>query len=274
MTLKEQKSASKSKKAIKPTKPARTKSTKSSKKASKPRVSLDPLREQLQVLVDRANERALALIDKQLDSSSRAFQEAKRTLKRQSSRVDDEQLFKSNLRTRQQINREFARVQAFLGDYTSTELGAKQFTTDLTSLQGAFGGQWEAKTGERFDTSRVDKEIAKEAFDMYRKVVEEFGGWERAVGIFQGKESLIGYGSEVLITNIYDMFVNHYDTGALSLENIRVRALAMLDEAKNTYEEMSKRQRIDYDYGILFDDEGVQARRAFYSWKYSLRSKK
>lgn len=274
MTLKEQKSASKSKKGIKPAKPARARSTKSSKKSSKPRVSLEPLREQLQVLVDRANERANVLINNQLDTSSRAFQEAKRTLKRQSSRVDDEQLFKSNLRTRQQINREFARVQAFLGDYTSTELGAKQFTTDLTSLQGAFGGQWEAKTGERFDTSRINKEIAKEAFDMYRKVVEEFGGWERAVGVFQGKESLIGYGSEVLITNIYDMYVNHYDSGILSEQEIRVRALEMLEQAKNTYEEMSQRQRIDYDYGIVFDDEGAQARRAFYAYKFDLRSKK
>lgn len=243
-------------------------------KPKKARVSLQPLREQLQVLVDRANERVKALVSKNLEGGSRAFQEAQRTLARQTSRAKDNKLFKSDLKTRRQINREFARVQAFLGDYTSTELGAKQFTTDLTSLQGAFGGQWEAKTGERFDTSRIDKDIAKEAFDMYRKVVEEFGGWERAVGVFQGKESLIGYGSEVLITNIYDMYVNHYDSGVLSEEEIRVRALEMLEQAKNTYEEMSQRQRIDYDYGIVFDDEGVQARRAFYAYKFDLRSKK
>ena len=173
------------------------------------------------------------------------------------------------MKTRKQINREFARVHAFLGDYTSSVEGSENFETDLTTLKGAFGGEWQAKTGENFDTSRVDKEIAKKTFEIYRKTVESAGGWERAVGMFQGKESLIGYGSENLITNIYDMLLHpeNFDE-----EAIMVRARELVQEGIDAYEEMSKRQVSGYDYGIMFDDETAQSRRAFYTWKHKFKN--
>lgn len=244
-------------------KPASKKSSakkSTSKKNAKPRVSLNPLREQLKVLVDQANMRAQIINDN--GWVSRAVQEAQRTLKRQSSRVEDENLFRSDLRTRQQINREFARVQAFLGDYTSTIQGAENFNTDLSSLRGAFGSKWREKTGVNYDTSRIDESIASETFEMYRRITEAAGGWERAVGVFQGKESLIGFGSETLITNIYDMYVNgrkESDIFSLGLE--------MINTGLKTYAEMAAKQVADYDYGIVFDDEDAQARRNYYAWR-------
>lgn len=223
--------------------------------------SLNPLREQLQVLVETANARASEVIG--LGLPSRALMEAQRTLKKQASRVDDTELFKSNLKTRQQINREFARVQAFLGDYTSTAQGAYDFTTDLASLKGAWGKQWAKAGGLTYDASRISQQQVGDVFRIYRKLTELAGGWERVVGAFKGKESLIGYGSEVLISNVYDMYVNSLNEGDILEIGYR-----MVNEALEDYDEMSEKARSDYDYGIVFDDESTRARRKYYERRY------
>ena len=240
---------------------SRSKQRRTSSNKGKPRVSLKPLRQQLQVLTDRANQRVDALVDQQLPS--RALLEARRTLARQTSRLDDETLFRSDLKTRKQINKEFARVQAFLDDYTSTVQGANNFATDLEDLKGAFKG----KNG--VDTDRINEGVLDEVFDTYRRVTEAAGGWERAVGVFQGKESLVGFGSEVLINNIYDMIYNNMSqSDAISI------SLDMIDEANKRYEEMSKRQVSGYDYGIVFDDETAEERRRFYTWRRTYNNSK
>lgn len=228
------------------------------------RRKLEPLRMQLQVLVNQANERAEQLIKAGLPS--RALLEAQRTLKRKSTRANDEFLFRSDLARKVDINREFARVHAFLNDYTSTMTGAANFTTDINSLDGAFGGRWKVSTGENFDTSRIDKTMASKAFDIYRRVVEQAGGWERAVGLFQGKESLVGYGSENLITAIYDMVQNSVNEG-----DIINLARDMVESGIQAYQEMAANQVADYDYGIVFDDEEAQQRRNFYTWRRNYR---
>ena len=235
--------------------------------------SLDPLREQLSVLVNQANKKVDALTNNGLNS--RALQEATRSLLRQSSRVDDDTLFRSNLRTRQQINREFARVHAFLNDYTSSVEGAYDFESKLKNYKGAFGHEWQAEYGENYDKSRIDEEKAKLAFDIYRRVVEAAGGWERAVGIFQGKESLIGYGSENLIIAIYDM-VENISSESFTDEDARKgyiiqRGLSMVNEGIKAYDEMAARQVSDFDYGIVFDDETAKERRAWFSWLFDNR---
>lgn len=240
------------------------------KKSKSKRVSLNPLREQLKVLVDQANSRANAINKKGL--LSRAVQEAQRTLKKQSSRVDDEELFRADLKTRQQINKEFARVHAFLGDYTSSVKGAYKFQTDLNSLselKGAFGSKWRETTGVNYDTSRIDEDSAKKAFEIYRMVTEAAGGWERAVGVFQGKESLIGFGSETLITNIYSMVVD-----GKKQKTIMNIARDMIEEGIKNYTDMAAKQVADYDYGIVFDDETAQARRNYYTWRRAYRQGK
>lgn len=226
------------------------------------RRTLDPMRDMLRVLTERANER----VDKLLESGkpSRALFEAQRTLKRQRSRVDDEQLFNADLKDRRQINREFARVQAFLNDYTSTVEGAANFETDLSDLKGAFkeyrnfNGDW--------DSIRLDPDKLGDVFDIYRRVIESAGGWERAVGLFQGKESLVGFGSEVLINNIYDMVENGLNKG-----DIISNALDLIEEAHAVYERMASQQVGNYDYGIIFDDEETTARRNYFEQKFRRR---
>ena len=261
-----------------------SKKTTKKRGSSKPKVSLQPLRQQLEVLVLRANARLADIPD---DIVSRAREEAKRTLLKSPSRIDEMEqgiLFKSNLRTRQQIMKEFARVNTFLNDYTSTSRGAHLFDEELASmsaLKGAFGAQWMAKSGKGYDTSRVDKKIAKDTFEIYRRIVERAGGWERAIGFAQGKESLIGYGSENLIIAIYDMVKNSdidwkkvwrnkgsvEDTEkAVNIMNI---AYSRIQEGIDIYREMESNQVKDYDYGILFDDEDAKARRSYYAWRWS-----
>lgn len=227
--------------------------------------SLDPMREQLRVLTKKANKMATKLIEKNV--ASRALLEAQRTLKKMPTRADDSQLFRADLKRTCDINREFARVQAFLNDYTSTVRGAKGFTSDIKGLAGAFGSQWNVNgTGKNYDTERIDEDVAKKAFEIYRKVIEAAGGWERAVGMLKGKESLIGYGSENLIINIYDMVDN--GMREVSIQSI---ALEMVENGIKAYEEMAAKQVADYDYGIVFDDETVTARRQFYTWRRKYR---
>ena len=237
--------------------------------------TLDPLREQLSVLVNQANERVSQLVQEGL--TSRALLEATRSRLRQSKRIDDDVEFRADLKTRREINREFARVHAFLNDYTSTTEGANDFQSKLSSYKGAFGSQWQAEFGKNYDTNRIDEDKAKLAFDIYRHVVEAAGGWERAVGIFQGKESLVGYGSENLIIAIYDM-VENMPSGSFKTEDDREsfiiqRGLDIVNSGIKAYEEMAAKQVSEYDYGIVFDDETVKERRAWFSWLFDNRKK-
>ena len=223
------------------------------KRTSTARISLKPLRAELQVLVDQANSRVHALIESGLPS--RALLEAQRTWARQTSRAEEDELFKSDLKSRRQIEREFARVHEFLNDYTSTVRGAKNLQSDFDR----FSGHW--KTGEG-----MNEQLRGKTFEIYRKVVEAAGGWERAIGLLQGKESLTGYGSENLVNNIYDMLENEYDEGTI----IQI-ALEQVESGIKAYEEMAERQVSDYDYGIVFDDETAKERREFYTWRRRYR---
>lgn len=85
---------------------------KKSKKKVK-RTSLQPLREQLALLTEEANQRVAALGAKGLQS--RAIQEALRT-QLPSRRNDEGILFEANLPRKRDIAREYARVQTFLSD--------------------------------------------------------------------------------------------------------------------------------------------------------------
>ena len=216
-------------------------------------ISLKPLRDELEVLVNQANNRVHALIESGLPS--RALLEAQRTWARQTSRANEDELFKSDLKSRRQIDREFARVHEFLNDYTSTVRGAKNLQSDFDR----FSGHW--KTGED-----MDEKLRAKTFEIYRKVVEAAGGWERAIGLLQGKESLTGYGSENLVNNIYDMLENEYSEGLI----IQI-ALEQVESGIKAYEEMAERQVSDYDYGIVFDDETAKERREFYTWRRRYR---
>ena len=105
---------------------------KEKKARKKGRRTLDPLREQLQVLVNQANQRVDELTNQNL--KSRALEEARRSLLRSPSRIDDMKagiLFRSDLSNREKINRELARVHAFLNDYTSAVDGHVRADDDV-----------------------------------------------------------------------------------------------------------------------------------------------
>lgn len=214
--------------------------------------SLEPLREQLKVLVDQANKRANDILV--AGKPSRAMEEARRSWEKMPSRRVDETLFKSDLKTRKQINKEFARVHSFLNDYTSTLQGADDLTTNIHRLEGSWG--------KAFNTEVRDDALTSKTFELYRRVVEAAGGWERAVGLIKGKESLIGYGSENLINNIYDMVENNYDDA-----DIMSIALEQVEAGIRAYEEMAEKQVSDYDYGVVFEDESAMERKNFFMWR-------
>lgn len=235
---------------------SKTKATKNLKKSSRPKVSLNPLREQLANLVNQANKRFRQLEKKGL-TATRAVEEARRTLLKQTSRDPNEGLFNANLKTRRQINREFVRVQTFLNDYTSTVKGAGDFKSDIQGLLGQFGGKWaDTNQGKNYNRAIINDDLASQAFEIYRKVVEESGGWERAVGLMKGTESLIGYGSENLIVNIYDMVEQGF-----SEKTIKEIAKSMVEQGIKAYERMRRDMISDYDYGIVIDDDVTYAKK-------------
>lgn len=233
-------------------------------KASKRVRPLDPLREQLQVLVAEANKRANKLIDNGYES--RALEEAKRTLS-PSRRAENDTLFKSNLRDKRQINREFARVNAFLNDFTSLSRGAEMYKKTISNAASLFGGQWVEKTGERYNTDVVSAEDAARVFDIYNRVIEQGGGWERVVGFFRDPNTKIAFGSDVLIAQIYDMVVqNDVTSHVFSDEEIMTRAMMLVNQAEKQYDKMAMLQRTNKDYGKIGSDDD-QARREFYYWR-------
>ena len=215
----------------------------------------ESLKQELDILVKKANRRVNALRKKGINS--RALIEAQRTFSRKGSKKTGT-LFKSDLKTREQILKEFGRVNQFLNDFTSFVTGARRAEKrDFQSLEGAFGANWSAEYGVNYDKSRIKDEYAKEAFRIYRLLQEEFT-WERISGVFRGKESLIGYGSEVLINNIYDMIAARSHT-----ETIMNRARSMVNNALERYDEMARNQLIDSDYGLLVDDPLYKNRKDY-----------
>ena len=225
------------------------------------RRKLDPLREQLGLLVDQANKRVRDL--EKSGIKSRALEEAKRSFNRLTSRKGEEDYFRANLKTRQQINREFARVQTFMADYTSTPEGAENIISNIRNLKGAFGGQWFESTGENYDTTRVDKDIAKEAFEFYRLTLEQAGGWERAIGIIQGSETLAGYGSENLIIAIYDMVANARED-KFDYSKIISTARDIIETGSKNYATNAAKQISDEDYNLIFNDETAEDRQQYH----------
>lgn len=216
------------------------------------KMSLNPLRTQLSVLVNQANEKVKILSDS--GTYSRAIENARLSLSKQTSR-NQSILFTSALKTRRQIEREFARVQTFLADWTSSVEGAKSESRSLKYLEGKFG-----KVGEKgwYDPS-LNEDSAKKAFELYRRSIERAGGWERAVGLIKGKESLIGYGSENLIMSIYDMIDSGYsDNDVLDF------SFEYIENGLAAYEQMAKQQVSDYDYnGVIFDMDS-EAKKQWY----------
>lgn len=230
---------------------ARKASTKSAKNVKRP---LDPIRKELNILVKEANKRANILLKK--GYASRALFEAQKTLP--PSRRNSEELFESNLRDTRALNREFARVNKFLNDWTSMSKGAESFSREFFEMKNVWGGNFEGG----FDATKLSSDFATKAFEIYDRIIEQNGGWDRVIGFFRDENAKVAFGSEVLLNAIYDMQVQ-----GLSEEEIYSRANAMVDAAIGEFDKMAVLQRSNIDYGKILDQK--DPRSAYYQWMKS-----
>lgn len=213
------------------------------------------LRAELKIMVDEANRRLNSIL--KYGSQSRALDEAMRT--RVKAHKDSGDLFRADFSRTRELNREFARVNAFLSDYTSFARGAEDWTEHLTF---DFGGQY----SKGYDTSSIHHKRAERVFDLYHRIIEYAGGWDRAVGMFKKGDTKLEYGSDVLINMLYEMTVHGYDN-----EDILSRAWTMLDAQMDLYKELAEKMRNNVDYGPINKAVNEAAERA---WKRSRAERK
>lgn len=232
--------------------------------------TLDPLREQLAVLTAKANE----MYAQQVGIDSRASVEAKRSLNKAGRERFEKtgELFDPNQKSSKALNRELARVMAFLTDYTSEVEGG---VAERTHERGLFGGQWRAKGYAGYDEEHVNKEDADMVFDIYHRLLEQEGGWQRVVGYFKAvNPGIIDYGSENIINAIYDMVQNRdeiWTPPGMDVEGaILAKAVDMVETMIESYMQISILQRSGRDYGNIEEDpEDAERRRRVYEWQLS-----
>lgn len=246
-----------------------------SNRTVKLRKSLNPMREKLKNLAIMANQRVNELRSAGVDS--KALFEAEKTQRKVHRETGE--VFTSNVKSTRELNREMARIQAFMTDYTSLVEGAKMFTGELTH-ELYFGGQYRADGGYGANPEFVSKEKAEQVFEIYHKVLERGGGWERVIGYIKAMHpSFTEYGSEQLINAIYDM------TEQISVEDMRadvgrrdleeedlteyyvMKAYDLVEEMIQNYERISELQKYGEDYGYLEKDEEREARMKLWQWK-------
>lgn len=230
-----------------------TGSTPGAKKTKAPRTNLKPLKEQLDILITEANRRAAELKAEGYDQS-RAMTEAQRTAIRfhkDKETGDITSLFTSQLPSMKDIAREYARVQTFLSDETSMLAGAKREQGDIMS--GLFGGQYRAMYGTGYDITRVSKEQGDLTLEVYHKILEKNGGWERVISHLRATNTgLTQYGSEQLIQHIYDVITSGDYEGysadeLVAVADVELRAIIDMNDA------IAERQRLGINYGLLDD---------------------
>lgn len=250
---------------------------KSSKKSENPRGStqqkkrkLDPAREKLRVLTEQANQ--IYWQQKAAGQLSRAALEAERTLTpthRTKYYETSGDLFSYNLPTSREINRELGRVMTFLTDYNQVYSGVNP--DEIKSSKGLFGAQWRGGGGQGYDPTRVSKEDAEMVFDIYHRVIEQGGGWERVIGYFRlMNPGIIDYGSENLINTIYDMVQNQEyiipSEGNSVTGEIIARSMDIIDRMKETYERLAELQRSGNDYGAILSESELESNRAYWNF--------
>lgn len=244
-------------------KKSRKKSTRKSSGSTQgvKRKSLNLARQKLQVLVDQAN----VIYQRQMQSGqvSIALLEAERT--RVKVHKESGEMFTANQKRTRDINREIGRVMTFLTSYNQVgEYGSTHET-------GLFGAQWRAEEGPGYDVTRVSQQDAEMVFDIYHRVIEAGGGWERVIGYFRlMNPGIVDYGSENLINSIYDM-VQNQEYLSLSEGNdvtgeIIARNLDMIETMRNTYESLAELQRSGNDYGSILTERELEHNKAYWNF--------
>ena len=112
---------------------------------------------------------------------------------------------------RESLIEQLTRVRVFLADKGSTVDGAILDTAQINSeiYKGKFGNQYNTEEYDykRFDNKVIDEDLAKRAFESYRKLEES-----KQFLISKGKSTGDVYGSENLIIALYDAEVRGMDS--------------------------------------------------------------
>lgn len=143
-----------------------------------------------------------------------------------------------DVNSREDLISETTRMRVFLNDEGSTMKGARLETAQIYSdkYKGKFGNQYKAENNVAFDTKSIDPEIAKRAFESYRKIEED-----RAALI--GKQGMPGvYGSENLIIALYDAEIRGKDSlvyGMDLLDAFESKVEQFVNEQQQTADEIN-----------------------------------
>ena len=143
-----------------------------------------------------------------------------------------------DITTREDLIAENTRMRIFLNDAGSTMEGSRLETAQIYSdkYRGKFGNQYKNQYGVSFDASVIDPEIAKMAFENYRRIEED-----RAAII--GKQGMPGvYGSENLFIAIYDAEIRGKDSlmyGKELLDAFEAQSSDFVEEQQQTANEVT-----------------------------------
>ena len=229
--------------------------TKTSKPKSTKAVNPD-LRRYLEERVEQANR----LADDYWAYANNEFiiNNARRTLP--PSRKKDEELFSADIKTEKAIMREIARMDVFessirtsIGDNYEEIMTSKLTTKQSDTIEqmrqefyrGAFGGQWMMVNddNETYDKSRIDKDFAEKAFDLYHRLVEEYQS-EDYLRMLWSRDSRVTYGSENVIIAIYDMITQ----GSYSDSDILEKMREKIEDKYKEIQDMDRRFKTHEDY--------------------------
>lgn len=142
-----------------------------------------------------------------------------------------------DINTREDLIAENTRMRVFLNDEGSTMKGARLETAQIYAekYRGKFGNQYKKEYNVAFDTSTIDPEIAKVAFENYRKIEEDHAA-------IIGKQGMPGvYGSENLIIALYDAEIrgkDSYNYGRDLLDAFIAQASPFIEEQQQTADEV------------------------------------
>lgn len=233
--------------------------SKASKQVRKERQESDKLQVQLNRRVKEANELA-QMFEDDYDYTG-AFADARRTLP--PSRKKDEDLFSSDIKSEKSKMRELARIDIFESqlrsryndDYEALVTGhnvnrrltpAQQEKVDELRkgfYKGAFGGQWRIKndSDKSYDTTRIAKDFAEEAFYIYHTLIEEKQS-EDYIRMLWNKNNKTQYESETLIIEIYDMVSMGYNS-----DTIKTRLKEFIEGMSQAYVEGQFDNPNDYE---------------------------
>lgn len=197
---------------------------------------LKPIRDNLQILVDRANFMVSQLMDAGLENSP-ALVHARESLK-----GDAEQLFSVSDKHRyRELRKEAARLDSFLSEAESQVkiANATEYALKATHDYGlSFHRQAEnlARTGFRFGTA--DEERVKFAAEIFRRVKEDP---ENVLAFEKGSDR---FNSDTVFNMIYAM-IEDYDPNGSDEDKDAMKNLA-ISAAK-----LAAQEHVNYEQGFL-----------------------